>query len=282
MKNKKLLLLLVVVGGMLVLSGCTSSADAPAITDETTLQIMMDTEGWWESFFIYPLAKGINSLSPILGVAGAVAVITIIVNAAVMLLTLKSTVATQKMQTLQPELSKIEKKYEGLKDQQSQMKKAQEMQALYSKHGINPLGSIVTMFIQLPILLAIYHAVQRAEAVKTGVFMGLSLEQTPMTGFSNGEYGYVILFIVMAICQFFSFRIPTMVAERKAKQKAANEGRKYVKAKNPAQNMMYYMMVMFIVMALAMPAAMVVYWIISALVNVAKTLLVQYVLIKEK
>ena len=58
------------------------------------------------------------------------------------------------MQMLQPELQKIQNKYAGKTDDRSRMMQAQEMQALYKKNNISPFGSILVMFIQLPIL---YH-----------------------------------------------------------------------------------------------------------------------------
>ena len=45
----------------------------------------------------------------------------------------KSTVSTQKIQLLQPELERIQNKYRGRKDQASQMRQNAEIQNLYKK-----------------------------------------------------------------------------------------------------------------------------------------------------
>ncbi|MFB6257526.1 MAG: membrane protein insertase YidC, partial [Flavobacteriales bacterium] len=43
------------------------------------------------------------------------------------------------------------------KDSQDQMKQQQEMMALYKKSGVNPMAGCLPMFIQLPILIAMYR-----------------------------------------------------------------------------------------------------------------------------
>lgn len=55
--------------------------------------------------------------------------------------------SNQKMQEIQPELQKIQNKYKGKTDQQSQMRMYQETQALYQKYDIHPFGTmLVTLF----------------------------------------------------------------------------------------------------------------------------------------
>lgn len=289
--KKKLMLFLLVLGALFLLSGCSvPMAEDPEtgvksiilITNETTFQHIMTTESWFSAFFVFPLAKAINYLSPITGVASAVAIVTVLVNVVIMAITMKSTVATQRMQMLQPEMNKITKKYEGKTDEASKMKQAQEMQALYKKYDINPFGTILTTFVQFPIMFAIYHAVQRADAVKYGSFMGLSLEKTPLQGISSGEYLYILLFIVMIIAQLGSMKLPQLLSDYKAKKEAEKHHRKYVKTPPPGGNMMYMMMVVILVLAISWPAAMTIYWIISSAVMIGKTLLVQFVFMKDK
>jgi len=290
MKNrKKLIFLLMIIAALFLLSGCSIPTEElpdgteviKLITSETTFKSIMDTESWFDAFFVYPMAKAINIMTPKMGVAAAIAVVTIVVNVIVLLFTLKSSIANQRMQEMQPEMQKIQKKYEGKTDEASQMKQSQEMMALYKKYDVNPLGAILPTFLQMPILFAIYHSVQRAEVVKAGTFLGMSLNQTPWDGLKNGEFLYVALFVVMFIAQFASMKLPQFLAEHKAKKEAEAQHRKYVKPENSANNMMYSMMLVIMIMAVMWPAAMTLYWTISSLVNIAKTLLVQ-LLIKNK
>lgn len=74
-----------------------------------------------------------------------------------------------KMQMMQPEMAKIQAKYQNRKDQRSQQMMQQEMMKLYKKHGMNPLGCLGTMFLQFPIFMAMYEVVQRINATTTVV-----------------------------------------------------------------------------------------------------------------
>ena len=75
---------------------------------------------------------------------------------------IKSTVSQQKMQLIQPEMEKIQNKYKGRKDQTSQKRMSAEIQALYKKNDVSMLASFTT-FLTLPIMFAMWQAVQRIE-----------------------------------------------------------------------------------------------------------------------
>lgn len=290
-RTKKILFLVGILATLFLLSGCT----APMVTDpetgkkvvklittSTTFQEIFKSESWFSALFVYPMSQAINYLSPYLTVAGAIAVITVTVNAAVMLLTKKSTIASQRMQELQPEIDKINKKYEGKKDDRSKMALAAEMQAVYKKYDVNPLSTIGTMFIQLPILLSIYQAVQRSYAVQNGTMFGLSLKTTPLDGIKSGQFLYIVLFLVMLFFQFSSIFLPQYLAKQKAKKDAEAKGKKYVPAPNKMGNTMYYVMVPVMLVSIGWPAAMTVYWTINSITTIAKTFIVQKFFIDKK
>lgn len=81
----------------------------------------------------------------------------------VYLLMLPMTIKQQKFSKLsakmQPELNKINKKYEGKKDQASLMKQQEETRAVYDKYGVSPTGSCLQLLIQMPILFALYQVI---------------------------------------------------------------------------------------------------------------------------
>ena len=66
-------------------------------------------------------------------------------------LTKKSYQSTQKMQTIQPQMKKIQEKYK--KDSQ---RLNREMMALYKDSGVNPLGGCLPMLIQMPLLFSLF------------------------------------------------------------------------------------------------------------------------------
>ena len=263
-------MLLLVAAALFLISGCTAPTDEAGkivmITPETTFKQIFNSESWFSAIFVYPLSQAINYLTPIVGVAAAIAIVTVIVNGAILALTMKSNIQTQQMQMLQPEMEKINKKYEGKSDDASNMKKAQEIQGLYSKYNINPFGTILVTFVQFPIILAMFQAVQRAQSVATGTFMGLSLEQSPWNGIMNGQYLYIAIFLVMLVTQVGSMMLPQFLAKQKAKKEAELKHKKPENVSNPNQNMMYYMLIPILIFSITWPTAMSIYWIINSVV----------------
>ena len=65
--------------------------------------------------------------------------------------TYKSYSSMAKMRVLKPQVDAINEKYED------QMKRQQEMMALYKQTGVNPLGGCVPMLFQMPILFALFR-----------------------------------------------------------------------------------------------------------------------------
>ncbi len=172
MNKKRLKLVLLLIALAFVLTGCSTSTEL--ITLDTTFQEAMN-DGFLSAFITYPLSQAINWLTPKVGIFMAVAIVTIVLNAIVLAITFKSNVAMQRMQELQPELQKIQAKYEGRNDEMSQQRMAMEMQQLYNKYGVNPLGAMASTFIQFPLLIGMYNAVRRSDAVANATFMGASL-----------------------------------------------------------------------------------------------------------
>ena len=287
MNKKRLLVVLSILLLLFVVSGCSIPTDEQGhfiqITDETTFQYMMDNEGFFAAIFVYPLSKIINYVAGATGNVGlAILIITVAINAIILVLTLKQNISMQRMQAIQPELERIQRKYEGREDQASKMRMAQEMQNLYSKNKINPLGSMLVMFIQFPVIIAMYHAVQRSSAVATGTFLGISLEKTPIEGIQGGQFVYLILFALMLVAQIGSMLIPQKLAQRRAKMEAEKHHRPYRKTSNPMQSSMYVMMAVVLLLGITWPTAMSFYWMISSCVNIVKSFIVDAISARSK
>ena len=284
-RTKKLLMLVLVIGVIAVASGCAIPRDADGniveITNSTTFADMFKNENWFSAIFVWPLSRFINLIAPTLGVGGSIALVTITVNAVLAIATFKSTVAQQKMQLIQPELDRIQRKYEGRNDQSAKARQAQEMQMLYAKHDVNPGSMLLVTFLQFPVIIAMYMAVQRSSAVQHGTFLGMNLQTTPLNGIRNGEYMFLALFVVMVACQFISTKIPQWLADKKAKESAKKHHKKPETGKS-MQLMQYYMIGMIAVFGLMWPAAMSLYWAINSLVNIVKTILVQKMIDRQE
>ena len=89
----------------------------------------------------------------------AIILYTIITYLLLTPLQIKQQKMSKMMTIIQPEMQKIQKKYQGKRDQASQMKMQEETMALQQKYGISPMGSCLPMLIQLPILFGLYQVI---------------------------------------------------------------------------------------------------------------------------
>ena len=286
LNKKKLLLLAGFI--LLFLAACANNTGADGkikpekiIYLSTTFSEVM-SGSWFDAIFVWPFSQLINYISQYVDVVWGIGLATVIVNLITLPLTISSQESQQKMQMIKPEQDKIEKKYEGRKDENSVRMKAAETSALYKKHNINPFSLIVGMFVQFPIIMAMFYAVQRADSVIEGSFLGHSLKITSGTGIQSGELFYIIIFVIMGIFQFLSMKLPSYLAKQELKKD--RRIKEYDKPENTGPNMeiaTYIMVGMILFISLQWPSAMAVYWIFSGLMNVLKTLYVQKIKMKK-
>lgn len=278
-KKTKRLLLLVAVAMLLAGCGRITGTDGRVLPEKiislsTTFTHMLNEEGWFEAIFVWPFAQLINFFAKNMNVAFSVIIVTILSRLVILPLTIKSTVSMQKMQMIQPELNKIQKKYEGKDDDYSKMKMSQEMMNLYTKNKINPMTSLFGTFLNFPIMIAIWQAVQRAESVIKGNFLGLSMEELPWhaitTNFSS-SWGYIALIVILAAVQWISMKLPAYLARKDLKER----DRRAAEANDKSTQMMNIMFVMIIFMSVNMPTAMSFYWIVSGIAQVVQTVFIQ-------
>ena len=278
MTKKRITRLLTVIAIAFVLSGCSTSSEL--ITLDTTFSDVMN-DGFFAAVITYPLAQAINLLEPKVGIFLAVSLVTIGINAIVMIFTFKSSVGMQKMQELQPEMQKIQAKYEGRTDDVSQQRMAMEMQQLYSKYNVNPLGAIISTFIQFPLLIGMYNAVRRSETVANAQFMGVSLSMSPSQALKEKAWVCVVIFVLMILCQFISIKLPQILANKHGQEEAEKHHKTYQKPQNQNQMMTYSMLAMVAFVMFSCPTALSLYYCISSIVNIAKTLIIDKMTHKE-
>lgn len=231
------------------------------------------TRGLIEGVLVYPFSMTLAWITNLIGIDGlaqiiAIIAVTFVVRAITMLASLKSTIAAQKMQMLQPELSSIQAKYGNSKDPATRNAQAQEMMALYKKHKINPLSSLISPFLTLPIFIAIYGAVQSTMVLRTGSLFGVSLGQNLSVGIMQFNVFSIIMFALMIGLQFLSMKLPGWLN----KSRQAEDARAHNTA-SQQNTMTYVFMVMIVVVGWVLPIAMTIYWIASSLFTVLQSLL---------
>jgi len=287
-RTKKLLALMAIVTIVVTATGCTAPKDANGhiilISESTTFGEIFQTENWFNALFVWPLSWVLNKLAPVITVGGAIAVVTAVVNGLLAVFTLKSQMGMQRMQMLQPELNKIQRKYEGRDDQASKMRMAQEQQQLMNKYNVNPGSMMLVQFIQLPIIMAMFMAIQRAEAVVNGTFLGMNLQVKPSEAFSllfKGDLSglpYIILFLLMAVTQVILVLLPMYFQKKKAAAEAAKHHRKPEPTNNQNVMMQMYMIVMVLAFGLMWQSGMSLFWFIRNIVDIIKTIIVQNIM----
>ena len=287
-RTKKLLALMAIVTIVVTATGCTAPKDANGhiilISESTTFGEIFQTENWFNALFVWPLSWVLNKLAPVITVGGAIAVVTAVVNGLLAVFTLKSQMGMQRMQMLQPELNKIQRKYEGRDDQASKMRMAQEQQQLMNKYNVNPGSMMLVQFIQLPIIMAMFMAIQRAEAVVNGTFLGMNLQVKPSEAFGllfKGDLSglpYIILFLLMAVTQVILVLLPMYFQKKKAAAEAEKHHRKPEPTNNQNVMMQMYMIVMVLAFGLMWQSGMSLFWFIRNIVDIIKTIIVQNIM----
>ena len=238
--------------------------------------------GWLTETFVTSFKNGgvMGGLAQLL----AIFLITFIVRSLMLVVTLKQTTANAKMQALQPEITKIQNKYPNSNtNNYEKQQMAAEMQKLYKKHKINPLGSLLIMVVQFPVFICVWGALQGSASLSSDSFLKLHLSDsinTVLFNATNWKTGSavtaLILFLLMAAAQVISMLLPQWIQKAKRK-KVASLG------KNPAQTQQqnnmkmftYIMMAMIIFMGFTLPSAMGVYWFVGALFSICQTLIIE-------
>lgn len=223
-------------------------------------------EGLWDNIFIKPLAWLILKLGYLVKNFGlSVILVGIIIRLILYPVTKKSAMQSENLKKAQPELQKLEKKYENkANDQQAMMQKSQEMMAIYKKYNISLFSGCIIAFIQLPLFIAFLEAINRTPAIFEGKFLGLELGTTPLFALSGGKIYYIILPILVLVVTYFSFKLNGTQATDDSNPAAAS-----------TKMMMNVMIIVITISSFQLSTAIGLYWITSSLFTVVQNLLVK-------
>ena len=100
---------------------------------------------------IYNALVALVAIVPGSDVGIAVILVTIIIRLALLPFSLSAARTQRAMKLLEPKIKELKEKHKGDKE-----KEALETLALYKEEKVNPFASILTVFIQIPVLLALY------------------------------------------------------------------------------------------------------------------------------
>lgn len=192
----------------------------------------------------------------------AIIALTIIINLAMYPMTRSQIRSAKAMQDLQPKLAELQKKY--ARDKQ---KLAQEQMNLYKESNVKPAGCAVSMFIQMPVWIALYQSIMLALAVAPEGLLNLSkylynwpvvFDAIPLNRAFLGmdlSSSNVILAVLVGVTMWVQQK---MTATTSTDPKQAQQ----------AQMMLWMMPMMFTFFALSFPSGLALYWVINSVVRI--------------
>ena len=216
---------------------------------------------------------------------GAIAIFTLIINMAMLPLTLKQQRSAQRMQEIQPELDKIRKKY--AKDKEKQ---AQATMKLYQDRGVSLSAGCVPLLIQLPIWFSLIGAIkycipatpldvfQFSQHIFRGLpgvvglvpldstFLGMDLGMKPSVA---QWWSYALPFLVFGVTWLQQKLLTPQSASSASSSSPESMTAQQMKT---MQTMMPLLMMFF---TLQYPVGLSIYFVLSAVIRIAQHYIVQ-------
>jgi YidC/Oxa1 family membrane protein insertase len=221
----------------------------------------------WSSVIVQPM---INSLIFLYSVAFsnfgiAIAIFTIAIRGVMMPLTVKQSRQMKAMSALQPKIKEIQAKYSKDKQRQSQ-----ETMKLYKEQGVNPIGCLGPMFIQMPIWIGLYQAIIKTVPSTPESLVGLSTNLYPWLPMVKDVIPLDSSFLwlnlarpdtlpvlpIMVGVSMFLMQKMTMMPAADDKQASTNK------------MMLWMMPLMFGFFSMQFPSGLALYWVISNVVGI--------------
>lgn len=111
--------------------------------------------GW----ILEQLANFLYMFDGYMNIGVTIILFTFLINTLMLPLNIKQYKFQKLQSSIAPELSRIQKKYKGKKDEVSLRKQQEETSALYQKYGTSPTSGCLPMLFTLPILFALYRVI---------------------------------------------------------------------------------------------------------------------------
>jgi YidC/Oxa1 family membrane protein insertase len=221
----------------------------------------------WNLIILNPILNGLVALSSVLPTAVefglAIIILTIVVRLIILPLTLKQLKSTKAMQTMQPKIQELQKKYA-----KNQQKLQQEMSKLYKEAGISPLGCLWPMLVQFPVWIALYQSIIKVLATTPENLLDLSqhlyssqviAQAIPVNShflwLNLGQSGDLILAVLVGGTMWVQQKMTTAPSPD-PKQKSMN-------------SMMLLMMpFMFGMFSLMFPSGLPLFWLVSNVIGI--------------
>lgn len=215
------------------------------------------------------------SILPYHNVWFAVVLFTCIVKIILFPISQKSIKTQFEMKRIEPDINEIKIKYKDNKNLQ-----AEKTMALYKERGINPFSGIFLMFLQLPILMALYYIFLQGGLPKIDTTVMYSFTKIPtvinINLFGLSVFDKSTIFALLAgVSQYFQMHITLPKVEKKEAKASDKPDFKDELAKSMNMQMKYVMPVIIFFIARGFPIVVALYLITSSLFAIGQELYVR-------
>ncbi|MEY4722633.1 MAG: hypothetical protein RLZZ324_146 [Candidatus Parcubacteria bacterium] len=217
---------------------------------------------------IFNLLIGIYDTIAFKDIGVAIILLTILVKLAMWPLQTSALKSQKRLTDLQPKMDELKKRYPD-KSQQEEL--AKEMMALYSKEKVNPAASCLPLLIQLPVFIALYHALNAG--LKSGGLDALyafvpnpGTISTTLLGLMDLAKPSIALAILAGGMQFLQAR---QMVTRQQPKKVPGAGDEEMLASVNKQ-MMYMMPAMTVIIGWKLAGGLTLYWLAMSVLTVVQ------------
>lgn len=216
--------------------------------------------GIFNTFFYNPLLNTLAwlvDIFPYHSVGLAIIILTLIVQFILFPFTHRAKKTQLKIKQIEPKLKQIKEKYK--KDQQEQ---AKQIMDLYKEHGINPFSGILLLFIQVPLLFALFRVFSRGLSFDPSLLYGfISVPEMANLNFLGlidiSQSSYVLAFLA-GLSQFVQIRLasPAVAEDLKPTGKSFKDDL----TRSMSLQVRYILPVFIFLIGLKFSAALPLYW----------------------
>lgn len=187
----------------------------------------------------------------------ALVVFTLFIKILLFPLTYASSVSMAKMQTLQPKIKAIKKKYKNLKDPEQRKKMNAETMSLYKSEKVNPAGGCLPLLLQMPVFFGLFRLLQTSISIRHEPWMlwitDLSLKDA-----------FYVLPVLMGVTQIIVSKMSPTTGDSSQKK------------------MMYIMPVVMVFLFMNFSSGLNLYWFVSNLLQIGQQHIINKKIFSEK
>jgi YidC/Oxa1 family membrane protein insertase len=227
----------------------------------------------WHTFFFDPVYNGLVFFIDVIpgGDVGLAIIATVIVVKTILLpLSIKAAKTQRIMREIEPKLKELKEKFKDKREEQ-----AKAMMDIYKDAGINPLASIGLIFLQIPIIIALYFSVYKGGGIPLpdinldilySFIAAPTMVNMNFLGIVDITGKSLVLALLAAVTQYFQVKVSMPALPPKDPNAAPSFKDDF--ARNMQLQMRYMMPVIIFFVAYTLSASIALYFFVSNMVAI--------------